>query len=198
MSDARYFFALLPPASTRTRLARLATESGGTASSGPRPRAIAEEKLHLTLTFLGPLDRAQLDSATLIGSAVRAARFTLRLDHLEHWPRPGILCSRPSRTPTALLELVDGLHDRLRACGLRLEARPFRAHVSLLRKTPSDFRIRGAVHPPVDWPARSFALVQSAHSPKGGGHAYRVLGRWDLQAPRDDDTAALCDNLGPR
>lgn len=184
----RLFFALWPGAGQRAALAdvlRRLPHQG---------RATHPEDLHLTLVFLGELDPPARACAEAVAGRVRAARFTLVLDHLGAFPRARVLWCGASRRPQPLLDLVRSLAEGLGACGFRPERRPFAPHVTLARQarppahwTPGRWVAPGGDGPaegagpfldhPVDWPVSEFVLVVSL---PGEHPKYRVESRWPL------------------
>jgi 2'-5' RNA ligase len=122
-----------------------------------------------------------------VGAAATASSVTLRLDRLEHWPAPAVVCLVPSQVPRALVALATQLAAMLRARGLPADQRPWRPHVTLcrhLRRLDAEqvqslqSRMSAEV---IDWPVREFVLAESAHD--AGASAYRLLARWPLPDP---------------
>lgn len=161
----RLFFALWPPRAVARALAQWAEEarkeSGG--------RLTAEEKIHLTLAFLG---EGAAERAGAAAESVRASPFELPVDTAKYWKHNKILWVGPRTVPAGLSALVAPLHDRLKASGFALEERPFAAHITLIRKAA----VPRVIPPPpkVLWPADEFVLAES----KAG--RYEVLRRFAL------------------
>lgn len=134
------------------------------------------ETLHLTLAFLGEVSEARVAAARRVADAVAAASFDLPLDRLGYWKRNRILWAGGVSPPLTLL--VNNLNDGLRAAGFALDARPFVAHMTLLR----DARCNEVpmLAEPVAWPVAEFALVES--KPSNEGASYETIGRWPLAA----------------
>jgi 2'-5' RNA ligase len=152
---ARLFFALWPPDAARSELARLAAEVAD--RSGGRP--VAASKVHLTLAFLGEVPAERAAAAIAAAQGVEGAGFSATFDQLGSFPRAGVAWAGPSRPPPELRHLADGLASRLRDAGFALDDRPFAAHVTLARRITR--RIEAAAMAPVEWEAKSFALVES-------------------------------------
>jgi RNA 2',3'-cyclic 3'-phosphodiesterase len=166
----RIFFAAWPPPETARALAQWAQElqprTGG--------KTTVEEKIHLTLAFLGEADPQK---------ALRAARrvdgktHSLPIEEARYWRENHIVWAGPRETPPPLKALFERLSAELEREAFILERRPFAAHVTLIRKA------RAAKLPPLpalDWPVREFLLVRSALSPKGS--TYEPLERFPLHA----------------
>ena len=77
-------------------------------------------------------------------------------------------------TPEALMELVNSLNTDLQRCGYRHEKRPFRVHLTLMRKA---FPVK-TLPPitPIIWTVEDFCLVRSTIQPNGAN--YEVIARW--------------------
>jgi len=168
----RLFFALWPDDDQRRLIRRhcksLLRHGGG--------RPVATENLHVTLAFLGPVTADQRACVERAADAIRLPPFELNLDHAAHWPRPRVLWVGPSEQPPALLALAAALHQAATACGLKLDARPYQAHLTLMRKVaraPADLAIR-----PFRWPVRGFVLVESKTLAEGV--RYTPLKSWPL------------------
>jgi len=163
------FFALWPGANERATLfgqaAALKKDAGG--------RATRAEKLHMTLVFLGDVEQARMAQLEAIARRAAVSAFALRIERTGYWPRQKIVWAAPQTVPVALLQLVSELESGLRADGFRLEDRPWRSHITLLR----DAR-RPSLLPDMalDWHLSDFVLAESADG------VYRVIGRWNLAA----------------
>lgn len=168
----RLFFALWPSTAQRESLRRLAAQ----ACRGGGGRPVPADNLHLTLAFLGSVEastRAYLEAAA---AAIHLPPFTLELDQAGYWRRPRVIWLGASQTPEPLQALVRQLRAALLGCGLEPEARPFAAHLTVMRKA-----VRGPARTeiaPFAWPVDSFALVASQTLPQGA--SYQVVARWPL------------------
>ncbi len=162
----RLFFALWPPQPTARALAQWAGEvqrqSGG--------RTAAEEKIHLTLAFLGEADRSR---AVRAAGRVEGVKLELKIDEAKYWTHNRIVWVGPRQMPPELKALVHSLQGELKMQGFILEDRPFAAHVTLVRKANPPKSIPPL--PAVEWPAGEFALVRSA------GGRYETLERFSLR-----------------
>jgi len=169
----RLFFALWPDPGVRRQLAQLARRH-----RRPGGREHHPEDLHLTLAFLGPLTPEQAACARQAAGRIHSDPFELTLDRLGYWPRPRVLWCGPSHSPAALKGLVSGLWGELgAACGLVPETRPYKPHVTLVRKQRQP--AAGPLQPSIEWSAREFVLATSGGGPPRGPR-YRVLARWPL------------------
>ncbi|HXF65580.1 MAG TPA: RNA 2',3'-cyclic phosphodiesterase [Burkholderiales bacterium] len=170
--SARLFFAVWPSPEVQRALGALAAalrrECGG--------RAVPADNIHLTLAFLGGVERGRLPAIEALAGAVSAPRFDLSVTRVQYWAHNRIVWAGVERCPEALSGLAEALARALAEQGFRLERRPYVPHITLLRdarRAPAS----GAV-PPVAWPVEQFALVESV--PHGGARRYEVLRRWAL------------------
>ncbi|AGA91165.1 2''-5'' RNA ligase [Thioflavicoccus mobilis 8321] len=168
----RLFFALWSDAAVRRDLAASMRAMGA-----DRGRPTHPADLHLTLVFLGPLGEAQRRCAEGVAEALRAAPFGLRLERVGHWRGPRVLWCAPSEAPADLVTLVDALAGGLADhCGLTLERRPYRPHVTLARGIGRDPSAEQSIQP-IDWPVSDFVLAGGSG---GGPPRYRIHRRWPL------------------
>ena len=167
----RLFFALWPPPEAAQALSEWAGALEG-ASAG-KPTAV--EKIHLTLAFLGEADPAK---ALAAGRRVRGRAFDFPVDLARYWRENHIVWVGPKTMPRELEQVVRDLHAALREQGFGLDARPFRAHITLLRKARAPRTL--AALPSIAWRVSEFLLVRSALSPKGS--TYEPIERFALRA----------------
>lgn len=163
----RLFIAIRPPEPVRDLLVD-AMEALDDA------RWVGDEQLHLTLRFVGPVERpAANDLADALGS-IDWPDFMLEIDGVAHFARRG--------RPSALYAQVrggaelEGLRQKVeRACervGLGLETRRFTPHITLARlggQAPQLGRwlpLHGGLRTD-PWPATTFTLFESHLSPQG-------------------------------
>lgn len=146
------------------------------ASSGGR--AIPAEKLHVTVAFIGAVASSRVAILAAITQRVTASAdpFTIAFDRVERWSRQRLLCATASDTPDASIRMVDHLKRELAASGFAVDHRPFRAHVTLVRRVERDPGDRAIESLP--WPFAALTLVESELSPKGS--TYRVVDAWRL------------------
>ena len=170
----RLFFALWPTDDVRQTIKRhcksLLRHTGG--------RPVAEENLHITLAFLGSVDAVQHACVEEVATAIQLPSFELILDQIGYWARPRVLWLGAREIPEPLQLLVNTLNKGCGDCGLSLDKRPFKAHLTLKRKVhqaPPTEEVK-----PVLWPVERFVLVKSNTLPQGV--QYEVVREWLLQA----------------
>lgn len=168
------FFALWPDAGVQRALGTLAQdlkrECGG--------RALPAHNIHLTLVFLGNIERGGLARLEALAAAIEASRFELCVDRVEYWRHNRILWAGVERCPEALLALVARLELGLSSEGFRFDKRPYVPHITLLRNASRAPAAAGT--PRVAWPVAKFALVESVE--RGRGRIYEVRNEWRLAA----------------
>jgi RNA 2',3'-cyclic 3'-phosphodiesterase len=165
----RIFFAIWPPAAAARALAQWARAAqrltGGTLT--------AEEKIHLTLAFLGEADQ---DRAIRAARTVEGKSHHLPIEEARYWRDNHIVWAGPRATPPPLAGLFKRLELALFKEDFILERRPFTAHVTLIRKARAAQPLPPL--PKLDWPVREFLLVRSQLS--SAGSSYQPIERFAL------------------
>lgn len=162
----RLFFAVWPPRDTARALAGWAGEAAAVTAG----KATPEEKIHLTLAFLGSAEPAPAIAAA---KGVKAGGFELAVDSAKYWRGNHIVWAGPREMPAGLKTLVERLHDALLHADFVLERRPFAAHVTLVRKAQRPRALPAL--PVVRWPVSEFALVSSVQA------SYKDVARFRLE-----------------
>lgn len=148
-------------------------------ASGGRPVTLAN--LHLTLAFLGSVAERRLGE---LGAIVRASAqlpgvpLALDFDHLEYWRAAQLLCALPTVAPQAIAALAGRLQDSLAASGFTPDLKPFRPHVTVVRRVsrPGHFE---KMHP-VSWRFTELSLIESRTRAEGA--RYSVLEKFPLSS----------------
>jgi len=170
VNRARLFFALWPDDDMRKSLSALAQDAqldcGG--------RATSDDKVHLTLFFLGDVDARRAVAVEGAADRVRGEFFDLTLDRIGYWRHNRIVWAGATYQPPALSVLVTRLSAGLAAEGVESEGRPYVPHLTLVRNAERKPAL--AVIEPHPWHVRDFVLVQSM--PTRGGVRYQVLRTW--------------------
>ncbi|MEJ2515072.1 MAG: RNA 2',3'-cyclic phosphodiesterase [Gammaproteobacteria bacterium] len=172
MSRLRLFFALWPDDRVRDAL----WASAEPLRRACRGRPVAKRNLHATLVFLGGLDEARLPEVEGAAGSVEAGAFCLRFDAWGRFQRAGVAWLGCRRPDPAAAGLATALTDAMEGIGLAPERRPFRPHVTVLRKCRDGSPDEPVA--PVDWPLSEFWLVQSRTLETGP--VYEPLKRWPL------------------
>ncbi len=184
LKPARLFIGLWPGPPLRKRLAeegrRLHTVLGG--------RLTRAETIHLTLVFIGNLERALIPGLMSELDSLRQVRFEIVFDQARCWSHNRIGYLSPSHAPEAMFRLVSELESALGRLAIPFDRRPYKPHVTLIRKAncpkgnPAQGRVPvspewGDVEP-ITWSADAFVLVESLLTSSGA--AYRIIGRFSL------------------
>jgi RNA 2',3'-cyclic 3'-phosphodiesterase len=171
----RAFFALTPDQGVRNELAAL----GRDVARNSRGRAVSPENAHLTLAFLGDVERSRLPALRLVGDQMAHTGFVVEFDSLGAWRASGVAWIAPAKLPPVLVTLHSTLADALILAGFALETRPFRPHVTLARRCLQPLpRTRCT---PIRWNVEKLVLVGSELMAEGP--VYRDLASWKLKLP---------------
>jgi 2'-5' RNA ligase len=144
------------------------------------------DQWHVTLVFLGEVDDAARARLVQELATVRQPPLTLQIDQLGVFPSAGILHAAVDVTPP-LLRLYEAVAAAVHRCGLQVEDRPYRAHITLARSRNRDGRRtierlrRSAEQQRLHerWEATEFILYRSQLSP--GGSRYTVVESFPLE-----------------
>jgi 2'-5' RNA ligase len=166
------FFALWPEASAAAELARLAVDLAPALEGKPVP----QEKIHLTLAFLGNPGGDAIERAIDVGDATAGDAFALEIDHVGAFRGARVAWAGVAAPPAALLGLHAALRSRLVAAELPVEERPYAPHLTLVRKIARALP-RTALPGTIGWSVEGFALVESAP----GTGRYATVATWDLR-----------------
>ncbi len=171
----RLFTALVPDAAARAAIALVRQQWGGL----PERLKPAPERMHVTLQFFNAVEAAREAAWLEALAALRFAPFEVQLTRAELWHAPhgtiAVLRAAPSEALTALHAATDEI---ARTAGLAPEARPFKPHLTALRRAEGVRLARLAA--PVRWRVDALELLWSdlaAHPP-----TYHLLGRFGTLA----------------
>jgi 2'-5' RNA ligase len=175
----RLFVAVDPPASAVTHLRDRLEPAPGLRWTDPA-------QWHLTLTFCGEVDEETAADLTerLARAAGRHAPMELRLSGAGAFSRPArahALWIGIAGDVDALGRLADSTSAAARRCGIPVEGRRFRAHLTIARASPPrDVRdvvaSLGAYNGP-SWTASELHLVRSH---LGGKTVHERIATWPL------------------
>lgn len=172
----RLFFALWPTENVllnMTQFSKMVIQTQGIAG-----KLILPINWHITLAFLGNIDVATKPCLEQAAATIKSQPFTLSLDQLGYWPKTQILWLGTSQTPATLTQLVTQLTAALSSCGYQPDNRPFRAHITLMRKVNRIKNLPSIT--PITWLVADFCLVRSRLN-ASGAH-YEVIARWALSS----------------
>jgi 2'-5' RNA ligase len=176
----RLFFALWPTVAERNALA-IAT---GAAVAQVDGQAVPAGNLHVTLAFLGSVPGETFAWLVEIGGEVDRPRIDLEFERLEFWPKPKVLVAMPSRIPVEGIEIVDRLWQRIESLGIRRESRPWRPHLTLVRRVrrPPAESLRISAGPPAAAGTARWGMALVESTTHATGARYKPLAEWPLGA----------------
>lgn len=161
----------------------------GLSAFGRAVRWVTEEQMHVTLKFLGEVDRG--DVAAVCEACERVASncqpFEFALESSGCFPAKGrvrVIWGGSSQTCPELLACASGCEDAFEKLDFARETRPFSTHMTIgrVRQDDTQGRLRMAVDEMVITPARqkvdSMTLFESVLSPRGA--RYSVVGQYPL------------------
>ncbi len=167
----RLFFALWPDETVRAQLAALQERL-----PQAQGRWVHPEDLHLTLQFLGSVEPGRQACIAEAARAVQGEPFELEIDRIDFWSKPRIAWAGPEAVPRPLKRLVRMLAKKLEPCGFEPERRPYKPHVTLVRKSTPVAAMK--LPEPILWAVEHFVLVESR--PNGDPPHYRPVEGWPL------------------
>lgn len=168
----RLFFALWPSEQTRKKI-----DNFNQSLKLDGLRKVNSANLHVTLLFLGNTDVKTERLLREMAENISVRPFELQFDQLGFWQKPKILCLTTQHYDAQLTILVDALNHIVEQCGMRTEVRPYKPHITLVRKVqkPMDINVL-----PIAWQVNSFCLIESCSTLNGA--VYQVLQRWHFAA----------------
>lgn len=156
----RLFFALWPDTEVRQQFASISEQMP--AKYG---RHVSACNLHITLVFLGNIDEKEKECMLASVSQIKCTPVNLYLDQLGWWKKTQVVWLAPSSIPVELESLAGELAGVATRCGIRVDERPYRPHMTLLRKVRKNPHLPAIT--PVPWAIRKFSLLQSINTPDG-------------------------------
>lgn len=164
--NQRLFIASFPPPALGRALHRLARRQHALLGGRCMPAA----NLHLTLTFLGQTPTASIPAILDLLQQMPALECTLTLDTLGTFLNGGIVWAGSASVPESLAEWVTQLRGGLQDNDIVFDNRPFRPHITLLRKAA---QIEVPIEPALAWQLGRAELCISRSS--ADGSVYQVV-----------------------
>lgn len=131
---------------------------------------VRTEKLHLTLHYIGDVERQRLPDLQRLRIPIEP--FDLKLGYPDLWPH-GIAVLRPHLVPAGLMQLHAALGSELQRLALPVDAREFHPHVTLARRASE--AALPQQQPLIDWHVDGYALVESEFD---ANRTYTILARY--------------------
>ncbi|MSO74310.1 MAG: RNA 2',3'-cyclic phosphodiesterase [Alphaproteobacteria bacterium] len=169
----------------------------------PGARWVNYDQLHLTLRFIGEVDRAAFDDVVQSLGHVEASAFELALSGVGHYPPRGVprVLWAGVRPNPALTLLQARIESAVVRADLPPEPRKFSAHISLARlnNAPLDrvqaFLARHALFGEAPFPIEAFHLHSSRLGRDGSIYSieasYPLRDGYDYEVEGDDDDERL-------
>ena len=146
---------------------------------------MAADSLHMTLLFLGEVERTRLLQLMQTADKVSVPPFGFVLERLSFWQHNRIAYATTVVEAPTLHQLAAALQQELLAAGFLFENYKFTPHVTLLRNVRHV--VESQTIAPITWLADSFVLVESVMTDQGVH--YHVLQKWRL--PPFDQTSSV-------
>lgn len=171
-SVARVFFSLWPESAVSQALHTLATEYQPQCAA----RVMRADTLHMTLLFVGGVERVRLPQLMQAAGKVSVPPFGITLEKLSFWQHNRIGFVASAAEVPALHQLVMALQQELLGAGFPFDQRAFSPHVTLLRNVRH--ALESQTITPIMWRIDAFALMESVTTDQGV--RYQMLQRWPL------------------
>lgn len=139
-------------------------------------RALIPENLHITLHFIGSVSTEVVQELEASLDSVQGQPFDMKVNTVGCFPRARVLWLGVKEVPPELKALEQQTASCVLQCVENYQREPFRAHITLFRKVKAV--VKQAEITEIDWPVKSFALVESKTYPEGV--QYHVLKEWPL------------------
>jgi 2'-5' RNA ligase len=174
----RLFLAIPLPEPLRAAIGRL---QGRFRREGVRAGLVPPANLHLTLQFLGDLEAAILPKleAQLTAVATSHAPFPLTVGELSLFGTPGSprVVWLTTSEPSALTQLARDVRQATETCGIPLDDRPFKSHITLARvrhahqRAPMRHALNHVRVPDLgSFQVDAFHLIRTQLTPDGTNH----------------------------
>lgn len=169
---SRFFFALMPEQKTIDELNQVVRFI----KPITKEKVVGNEKLHLTLRYMGPVTDEIIGSIIDSIERVQISSFTLRLVKFEYWEKAEVTVLVPDNIPNELTELFETLEQICVGNGLSNESRSFKPHVTVIKKS----LLHNSKNKPgmIFWKINDFVLLHSQTIK--GILTYTEIGRWNL------------------
>lgn len=171
-ATARVFFALWPDEALREEL----HQASGLLHAVHGGRRMNPATVHLTLLFVGALERARLPELQAAASAIQLPSCSVAFDQADCWRHNRIAFLTASQPPAGLFDLVGALERQVDQAGIAFDRRPYKPHITLVRN--ADCKKDIPALKPIVWAARDFVLMES--NSNANGASYQELARWPL------------------
>ncbi|QSX36499.1 RNA 2',3'-cyclic phosphodiesterase [Shewanella sedimentimangrovi] len=173
----RLFLGFAPDESQRRQLQALQRELQHRQTTPQGWRPVLKDNLHLTLAFLGGCSPEQRRELELGIGQIHKPRFAQRLERLQLWRGPGVLCLGEHAEDDGLLQLYRDSQTLAGKLGLQQSEHGFHPHITLFRKAKAG-QLPTLSPEPLTLKPEQLHLYWSESTPSGV--RYRILHSWDL------------------
>jgi 2'-5' RNA ligase len=157
----RIFFALWPSDQQRQKVeAALAPYRDRL-----KGKWVARANWHVTLVFIGGFPEPDIKALQDATAAIACRPFDLKLERIDYWKRPKIMCLSTDFVANELSKLVRDLGKAATRFGFVPEKRPLKPHMTIARKARFFEPITLAQPLELHW--SGFRLVESVSTPDG-------------------------------
>lgn len=126
----RAFLCLFPDPDSALAIERWATQCWPYIE-----RLVPGQNLHITLAFLGDIDRSKQNIVTeLISEGNLGKSFSMSLDKVGYWPQPQVLWLGSENPPQEIGVLAGKCRRIANRAGIRVGGKRFEPHITLARK----------------------------------------------------------------
>jgi len=166
------FFALWPNTALRQALHAVAEQYAVPCTA----RVISADRLHLTLRYIGEIERTWLAPLRQAADPVTASAFWRVITWLKIRQHNKIGYATVDNAALPLARLVAALEHAVQVAGFQLAVTEFQAHITLLGKAAQLFAPQTIS--PLHWWVDAFVLIECV----GTGEAlrYEILAQWPL------------------
>ena len=128
----RAFFALVPDPDSCLAIEQWRAQNWPTLL-----RPVNARNYHITLSFLGEINPAQLERIQELLHTYSAPTIEISLDDTGYWPDSGILWLGPSDPPNALSAMASQCVRTANRAGIKVRKKNFQPHLTLARQVIS-------------------------------------------------------------
>ncbi|MFT5789807.1 MAG: 2'-5' RNA ligase [Shewanella sp.] len=139
-------------------------------------RLVPRDNLHMTLAFLGQASNETIDVLINSVDAINKPRFKVRLDLIEHWQKPKILCLKGAASDPNLMALANTAQLLAQQLSLHQSEHHYNPHITLSRKATA--AVSDVTYQPLLLQPTTLHLFQSFAG--ADGVEYPILHSWPL------------------
>ncbi|MFV2061332.1 MAG: RNA 2',3'-cyclic phosphodiesterase [Gammaproteobacteria bacterium] len=170
----RLFFALWPSA----EISHAIQSNNQIIEQSVNGNFVAQSNWHITLAFLGDCDHSTVNCLIENANTIQCFSFEVEFTTVMYFKKTmvvsyGVAKDAPVNNLNSLAQKCKQIQED---CGLKSEARDFKPHITVLRKSQQPQQ--ELIINPILWQAKEFVLVVSERTERGSN--YSILQRWNL------------------